>query len=61
MDDFLAARSQMALSLGFPIIFACIGMIMPFFMAISHYIYLKRSYRRFYTASIPPLLLCRIV
>lgn len=41
MDDFIAARSQMALSLGFHIIFACIGMVMPFFMAISHYIYLK--------------------
>ena len=37
MDDFLAARSQMALSLGFHIIFACIGMVMPFFMAVSHY------------------------
>ncbi|WP_143961252.1 cytochrome ubiquinol oxidase subunit I [Litoribacter populi] len=42
MDDFIAARSQMALSLGFHIIFACIGMIMPFFMAISHYLYLKK-------------------
>lgn len=41
MDDLLAARSQMALSLGFHIIFACIGMVMPFLMAISHYIYLK--------------------
>ncbi|MGN7785368.1 cytochrome ubiquinol oxidase subunit I [Niabella sp. 22666] len=41
MDDFLAARSQMALSLGFHIIFACIGMIMPFFMAVSHYKWLK--------------------
>lgn len=37
MDDFIAARSQMALSLGFHIIYACIGMVMPFFMAISHY------------------------
>ncbi len=37
MDDFLAARSQMALSLGFHIIYACIGMVMPFFMAVSHY------------------------
>lgn len=27
----------MALSLGFHIIFACIGMVMPFFMAVSHY------------------------
>jgi cytochrome d ubiquinol oxidase subunit I len=37
MDDFLAARSQMALSLGFHIIYACIGMVMPFFMAVSHF------------------------
>ncbi|MEO5912060.1 MAG: cytochrome ubiquinol oxidase subunit I [Pelobium sp.] len=41
MDDFIAARSQMALSLGFHIIFSCIGMVMPFFMAVSHYIYLR--------------------
>ncbi len=41
MDDFFAARSQMALSLGFHIIFACIGMVMPFFMAVSHYKWLK--------------------
>jgi cytochrome bd ubiquinol oxidase subunit I len=37
MDDLLAARLQMALSLGFHIIYACIGMVMPFFMAIAHY------------------------
>lgn len=41
MEDLFAARSQMALSLGFHIIFACIGMVMPFFMATSHYQYLK--------------------
>lgn len=41
MDNFLAARSQMALSLGFHIIFSCIGMVMPFFMAISHYYWLR--------------------
>ncbi|MCE7063991.1 cytochrome ubiquinol oxidase subunit I [Dyadobacter sp. CY326] len=41
MDDFLAARSQMALSLGFHIIFSCIGMVMPFFMAVAHYYWLK--------------------
>ncbi|WP_303839105.1 cytochrome ubiquinol oxidase subunit I [Apibacter mensalis] len=41
MNDFIAARSQMAVSLGFHIIFSCIGMVMPFFMAISHYKYLK--------------------
>ncbi|WP_017258998.1 cytochrome ubiquinol oxidase subunit I [Pedobacter arcticus] len=43
MDDFIAARSQMALSLGFHIIFSCIGMVMPFFMAVSHYLYLKTN------------------
>jgi len=41
MDDFLAARSQMALSLGFHIIYSCIGMVMPVFMAISHYKFIK--------------------
>jgi cytochrome bd ubiquinol oxidase subunit I len=41
MDDLSAARGQMALSLGFHIIYACIGMVMPFFMAVSHYRYLK--------------------
>ena len=40
MDDFLAARSQMAMSLGFHIIFSCVGMVMPFLMAFSHYKYL---------------------
>ncbi len=43
MDDFIAARSQMALSLGFHIVFSCIGMVMPFFMAVSHYYYLKTN------------------
>jgi cytochrome d ubiquinol oxidase subunit I len=41
MNDFIAARSQMALSLGFHIIYSCIGMVMPVFMAVSHYKYLK--------------------
>src|SRR5688500_12499194 len=41
MDDFIAARSQMALSLGFHIIFSCIGMVMPFFMAIAHFYWLR--------------------
>jgi cytochrome d ubiquinol oxidase subunit I len=43
MDDFIAARSQMALSLGFHIVFACIGMVMPFFMAVSHYTWLRTN------------------
>ncbi len=37
MNDFMAARAQMALSLGFHIIYSCIGMAMPFFMAVAHY------------------------
>ncbi len=41
MNDFIAARSQMALSLGFHIIFSCIGMVMPFFMAVAHLYWLK--------------------
>lgn len=43
MDDFIAARSQMALSLGFHIIFSCIGMVMPFFMAVAHYYWLRTN------------------
>jgi cytochrome bd ubiquinol oxidase subunit I len=41
MTDLLAARSQMALSLGFHIVFASIGMAMPFLMAISHWRWLR--------------------
>lgn len=41
MTDLLAARSTMGFSLGFHIIFACIGMTMPFLMSIAHYRYLK--------------------
>jgi len=41
MNDLLAARLQMALSLGFHIIYACIGMVMPFFMAVSHYLWIR--------------------
>jgi len=41
MTDLFAARSQMALSLGFHIIFAAVGMSMPFLMAVSHWGWLK--------------------
>lgn len=47
MNDFLAARSQMGVSLGFHIIFACIGMVMPFFMAVSHYKWLRTGNERY--------------
>ena len=43
MNDFIAARGQMAVSLAFHIIFSCVGMVMPFLMAFSHYKYLKTN------------------
>ena len=41
MDDLLAARLQMAVSLGWHIIFACIGMTMPVLMAFSEWKWLR--------------------
>lgn len=41
MDELLAARLQMALSLGFHIVFAAIGIAMPFLMCASHALYLR--------------------
>ncbi len=41
MDDLIAARLQMALSLGFHIVFACIGMTMPILMAYSEWKWIR--------------------
>jgi cytochrome bd ubiquinol oxidase subunit I len=41
MTELLAARLAMAFSLGFHIIFAAIGMTIPFFMIIAYWRYLK--------------------
>lgn len=41
MDHLMLARSQMAFSLGFHIIFASISMVMPFLMFIAYRSYLK--------------------
>ena len=41
MTEIFAARTQMAVSLGFHIIFASIGMSMPFLMAVSHWRWIK--------------------
>lgn len=41
MDDLIAARLQMAVSLGFHIVFACIGMTMPVLMALSEWRWLR--------------------
>ncbi|WP_247236184.1 cytochrome ubiquinol oxidase subunit I [Telluribacter sp. SYSU D00476] len=43
MDDLLAARLQMATSLGFHIVFACIGMTMPILMAFSEWRWLRTN------------------
>src|SRR5690349_2703719 len=39
MSNLLAARSQMAVSLGFHIVFTCIGMTMPWLMAAAEFRY----------------------
>src|SRR5258708_27579391 len=41
ISDLASARSQMAVSLGFHIVFASVGMAMPFLMAISHWRWIK--------------------
>lgn len=41
MDSLFAARTLMGLSLGFHIIFAIVGMVMPVLMALAHYRWLK--------------------
>ncbi len=41
MDDFLAARSQMAMSLAFHIVFAAIGIAMPLLMIIAEWKWLR--------------------
>jgi len=43
MDNLTAARATMAFSLGFHIIFAAIGMTMPFLMSAAHWLYLKKK------------------
>jgi cytochrome d ubiquinol oxidase subunit I len=41
MDDLLAARLQMASSLGFHIVFACIGMAMPWLMVLAQWRWMR--------------------
>ncbi|MEK7299339.1 MAG: cytochrome ubiquinol oxidase subunit I [Candidatus Margulisiibacteriota bacterium] len=49
MTNLLAARSQMALSLGFHIVFACIGMVMPFLMVMAYHRYLRTRDAAYWT------------
>ncbi len=41
MDNLEAARATMAFSLGFHIVFAAVGMTMPFLMSTAHWLYLR--------------------
>jgi cytochrome d ubiquinol oxidase subunit I len=41
MSDFLAARYQMAISLGFHIVYASIGMTMPFFLFVAEWKWMR--------------------
>jgi len=52
MDSLLAARLQMAFSLGFHIIFAVVGMVMPFLMAVAHTRWLRTGDHEFNTIRI---------
>ena len=47
MSDLLAARSQMAVSLGFHIIFAVVGIGMPVLMVVAEWRYLKTGEKLF--------------
>lgn len=49
MTDLLAARSQMALSLGFHILFSVVGIAMPLLMVIAEWRYLKTGREVFKT------------
>lgn len=43
MDNLTAARATMAFSLGFHIVFAAIGMTMPFLMSAAHGLFLRKK------------------
>ncbi len=49
MDPLIAARMQMATSMMFHIVFACIGMVMPYFMVVSHYKWLRTGSEEYLT------------
>ena len=45
MTDLLAARTQMAMSLGFHIVFAAIGIAMPVLLAVAEWRWLSKGDR----------------
>ena len=48
MTDLFSARMQMAVSLGFHIVFSCIAMVMPFLMVAAHGLWLKTKHPVYY-------------
>ena len=50
MSDLLAARTQMAISLGFHIVFAEIGIAMPLMMVLAEWRYARTGDRYNYRA-----------
>ena len=49
MQDLLAARAQIGMSLAFHIVFACVGVAMPLLMAIAEWRYLRTGDEVYYT------------
>ena len=49
MDDVFASRLQMALSLGFHMVFAGFGIGLPVLMALSEWLYLRRGHEHYRT------------
>ena len=49
MTDLLAARSQMAMSLGFHIVFAAIGIAMPLMMTIAEWRWIRTGQSSYLT------------
>ena len=49
MQNLLAARAQMGMSLAFHIVFACVGVAMPLLMAVAEWRYLKTGDEVYYT------------
>ncbi|HXM65358.1 MAG TPA: cytochrome ubiquinol oxidase subunit I [Candidatus Acidoferrum sp.] len=45
MIDFLAARSQMGMTLAYQIIFAAVGIGLPLIMMIPEYLWRRRAIR----------------
>jgi len=43
LSNFIAARAVVGMSLSFHIIFASLGVVMPFMLLVSQYCYLRRK------------------